>query len=89
MELAIVIPLVLLFLFGIIDFGLALNTKNSDTNLANLAAREVSVIGTGAQPEVQGTSPRPRYRWATCMAPATGAAAPSVCVADTAGGVAQ
>jgi Flp pilus assembly protein TadG len=84
-ELAIVIPLVLLFLFGIIDFGLALNTKNSDTNLANLAAREVSVIGTGANPICNGTTETTLTAWVTCMAPASGAAAPSVCVADTAG----
>lgn len=45
-ELAFVLPLVLLLLFGIIDFGLAYNTKNSDTNLANLAARAISVMGT-------------------------------------------
>jgi Flp pilus assembly protein TadG len=84
-ELAIVIPLVLLFLFGIIDFGLALNTKNSDTNLANLAAREVSVIGTGANPICKGITESTLTAWVTCMAPASGAAAPSVCVADTAG----
>lgn len=47
-ELAFVLPLVLLLLFGIIDFGLAYNTKNSDTNLANLAARSISVMGTAA-----------------------------------------
>jgi TadE-like protein len=84
-ELAIVIPLVLLFLFGIIDFGLALNAKNSDTNLANLAAREVSVIGTGANPICKGTPESTLSLWVSCMAPASGATAPSVCVADTAG----
>lgn len=84
-ELAFVLPLVLLFLFGIIDFGLALNTQNSDTNLANLAARQVSVIGTGANPKCGGTTEPTLQAWATCMAPATGAAAPTVCVADIAG----
>jgi Flp pilus assembly protein TadG len=84
-ELAIVIPFVLLLLFGIIDFGLALNTKNSDTNLANLAARQVSVIGTGANPKCNGTTETTLANWVTCMAPATGATSPSVCVADTAG----
>jgi Flp pilus assembly protein TadG len=84
-ELAIVIPLVLLLLFGIIDFGLALNTKNSDTNLANLAARQVSVIGTGANPKCNGVTETTLAKWATCMAPATGTTAPNVCVADTAG----
>jgi Flp pilus assembly protein TadG len=84
-ELAIVIPLVLLFLFGIIDFGLALNTKNSDTNLANLAAREVSVIGTGPNPVCNGTTENTLTAWVTCMAPGSGATAPNICVADTAG----
>jgi Flp pilus assembly protein TadG len=45
-ELAFVLPLVLLLLFGIIDFGLALNTENSDTNLANITARTASLLGT-------------------------------------------
>jgi Flp pilus assembly protein TadG len=84
-ELAVVIPLVLLFLFGIVDFGLALNTKNSDTNLANLAAREVSVIGTGANPKCNGVTEATLSAWVSCMAPSTGATAPTVCVADTAG----
>jgi Flp pilus assembly protein TadG len=84
-ELAIVIPVVLLFLFAIIDFGFALNTKNSDTNLANLAAREVAVIGTGANPKCNGVTEATLGAWVTCMAPASGATASTVCVADTAG----
>lgn len=82
-ELAFVLPLVLLFLFGIIDFGLALNTQNSDTNLANLAARQVSVLGTGANPTCNGTVEPNIQAWATCMAPATGTSSPTICVADT------
>ena len=39
MEFAFVIPLVLMFLFAIIDFGLALNQQNSDTNIANVAVQ--------------------------------------------------
>jgi Flp pilus assembly protein TadG len=84
-ELAVVIPIVLLFLFAIIDFGLALNTKNSDTNLANLAAREVAVIGSGTSAKCNGLSETTLGAWVTCMAPATGATASTVCVADTAG----
>ena len=45
-ELAFVIPLVLLFLFGIIDFGLALNQQNGETNIANIAVREAAIVGT-------------------------------------------
>jgi Flp pilus assembly protein TadG len=81
-ELAFVIPLVLLFLFGIIDFGLALNTQNSDTNLANLAARQVSVIGSTTSENCNGHPYTDLQSWATCMAPATGTSSPTVCVAD-------
>jgi Flp pilus assembly protein TadG len=45
-EFALTIPLLLFVLFVIIDFGLAINAQNSDTNLANLAARQGAVIGT-------------------------------------------
>ena len=38
-ELAFVMPILLLLLFGIVDFGLALNQQNQDTNIANIAAR--------------------------------------------------
>jgi Flp pilus assembly protein TadG len=84
-ELAFVLPLVLLFLFGIIDFGLALNTQNSDTNLANLAARQVSVMGSATSANCNGTPQSTLQAWATCMAPATGTSSPTVCVADIAG----
>ncbi|HTW11809.1 MAG TPA: TadE family protein, partial [Solirubrobacteraceae bacterium] len=55
-ELAFVLPLVVLFLFGIIDFGLAINSYNGDTNLANLGARTVAVLGTSTSVECNGTS---------------------------------
>jgi Flp pilus assembly protein TadG len=84
-ELAFVVPIVLLFLFAIIDFGLALNTKSADTNLANLAAREVAVLGTGANPKCNGVTETTLTAWVTCEAPASGVTAPTVCVADTAG----
>jgi Flp pilus assembly protein TadG len=85
-ELAFVLPLVLLFLFGIIDFGLALNADNSDTNMANLAARTASLIGSSATVQCNGTAESTLSAWVTCEAAATGAPTPaSVCVADTAG----
>jgi Flp pilus assembly protein TadG len=85
-ELAFVLPLVLLFLFGIIDFGLALNNENADTNMANLAARTASVIGTQTSVSCNGTAETTLALWVTCEAAATGAPTPtSVCVADTAG----
>lgn len=83
-ELAFVIPLVLLFLFGIIDFGLALNQQNSDTNLANVAVREAAVIGTttyamcGTQTETNLSD------WTICEANGSGGPGLSVCVGDVA-----
>jgi Flp pilus assembly protein TadG len=44
-ELALVLPVVLLILFGIVDFGRALNTKNTANHLANLGAR-FAAVGT-------------------------------------------
>jgi Flp pilus assembly protein TadG len=42
-ELALAIPLLLIVLFGIIDFGRAINYWNDETNLANLGARYAAV----------------------------------------------
>jgi len=38
-EFALVLPILLLVLFGILEFGLALNTDNDETHLANMVAR--------------------------------------------------
>ena len=85
-ELAFVLPLVLLLLFGIFDFGLALNQDNADTNVANLAARAVSVMGTTTSISCNGATETTLTAWVDCEAAATGAPTPSyVCVADTAG----
>lgn len=85
-ELAFVLPLVLLFLFAIIDFGLALNQQSSDTNIANLAARTASLIGSSATENCGGTAEPTLAAWVSCEAAANGAPTPSyVCVADTAG----
>ena len=71
-EFAFVLPLVLLLLFGIIDFGLAYNTKNSDTNLANLAARSLSVLGatTASEPCTANgsTTQTTLLKWVDCVA---------------------
>jgi hypothetical protein len=84
-ELAFVLPLVLLLLFGIIDFGLAYNTKNSDTNLANLAARSISVMGTATTTQsCGGTAETNLTLWIDCVAQADGEPTPaSVCVIDS------
>lgn len=42
-EFALVLPLLLLVIFGITQFGLALNSVNDETHLANEAARYASV----------------------------------------------
>jgi Flp pilus assembly protein TadG len=82
-ELAFVIPLVLLFLFGIIDFGLALNEQNQDTNIANIAAREAS-LGTATSASCGGVAKSTLGAWAQCEAQAMGTPVASVCVGDVA-----
>jgi Flp pilus assembly protein TadG len=42
-EFALVLPVLLLVLFGITEFGLALNTANDETHLANEVARYATV----------------------------------------------
>lgn len=46
-ELALVLPVLLLVLLGIVDFGRAVNYWNDETHLANVAARYAAVGGTG------------------------------------------
>jgi Flp pilus assembly protein TadG len=90
-ELAFVIPLLLLFLFGIIDFGLALNTANTDTNVANYAVREAAVVGTATTASCTpagsstATTETTLQAWALCEEGASGSGAPTVCVADVQG----
>ena len=82
-EFAFVIPLVLLFLFAITDFGLALNQQNSDTNIANVAVREASVIGSSTSATCQGTTYTTLGAWTQCESTAMGGPKlTSVCVAD-------
>jgi len=42
-ELAVVLPLLLLLVFGIVRFAIALNSANDDTHLANEVARYAAV----------------------------------------------
>ena len=42
-EFAIILPLVLMILLGVIDFGLAFNSQNDESNLANVAVRLADV----------------------------------------------
>lgn len=84
-ELAFVIPLVMLFLFGIIDFGLALNQQNQDTNIANVAVREAAVVGTTSSVKCGSTTETTLGAWASCESGLMGGPTVTVCVADVAG----
>jgi uncharacterized protein (UPF0333 family) len=42
-EFAIILPIVLLILLGVVDFGLAFNSQNDEANLANTAMRLADV----------------------------------------------
>ncbi len=46
-ELALALPVLLLVVLGIVDFGRAVNYWNDETHLANVAARYAAVGGTG------------------------------------------
>lgn len=79
------IPLVLLFLFAIIDFGLAINQQNSDTNIANVAVREASVIGSASSATCAGQSYNTLDAWTRCESTAMGGPSGiTVCVGDIA-----
>jgi Flp pilus assembly protein TadG len=85
-ELAFVLPIVMLILFGIIDFGLALNNYNSDTNLANLAARSASVMGTVSTITGNCSGQTNLTAYVTCEASATGAPKPTYVCFSTGSG---
>jgi hypothetical protein len=51
LEFALILPLLLILIFGVIDLGKALGYKNDETNIANQAARLAVVSnGTNCQP---------------------------------------
>jgi Flp pilus assembly protein TadG len=84
-EFAFVIPLVLMFLFAIVDFGLAINQQNADTNVANVAVREASVIGSASSATCAGQSYSTLDAWTKCESTAMGGPSGiSVCVGDIA-----
>jgi TadE-like protein len=64
-ELAIVLPVLLLLLFGIAEFGLAFNTTNDETHLANEVARYLSVNNN---PTEESGKPEPLLAWAKSQA---------------------
>lgn len=80
------IPLVLLFLFGIIDFGLALNQQNQDTNIANIGVREAAMYSGSGGATCNGVSTSPLSAWLECESQADGGPTlTNVCVYDTSG----
>ena len=52
LEFALVLPLLLILIFGVIDLGKALGYKNDETNIANQAARLAVVSGGTDLPAV-------------------------------------
>jgi Flp pilus assembly protein TadG len=63
-ELALVLPILLLVLFGIFDFGSAVNDWNNETSLANVGARYAAVgslPGTTADPTCGSNTTLPTY----------------------------
>lgn len=85
MEFAFVIPLVVVFLFAIVDFGLALNQQNADTNIANVAVREAAVIGTTTYAKCGSVTETTLSSWASCESTSMGGPTLStVCVGDIA-----
>lgn len=54
-EFAVLVPLLLLIVFGILDFGRAMNYKNELTQIANQVARSASVNRS----PIDGTTPFP------------------------------
>lgn len=72
-EFALALPLLVLFLFGIIYFAEALNYWNTETNAVNVAARYAVVIGTaGSTPSCGSSSNVTAY--AVCKAGASAGA---------------
>ena len=56
LEFALVLPLLLILIFGVIDLGKALGYKNDETNIANQAAR-LAVVSSGTNCQPCSTSP--------------------------------
>jgi len=56
LEFALILPLLLILIFGVIDLGKALGYKNDETNIANQAAR-IAVVSSGTNCQPCSTSP--------------------------------
>jgi hypothetical protein len=65
-EFVLVLPLILLLLFGMIDFGKAFNYWNDETHLANEAARD-AVVNKSPDPNWAGDRTNPAYKINTAV----------------------
>jgi Flp pilus assembly protein TadG len=65
-EFALVLPLLLLIMFGMIDFGKAFNYWNDETHLANEAARD-AVVNRSPDPNWAGDPTNPAYKINTAI----------------------
>jgi Flp pilus assembly protein TadG len=65
-EFALVLPLVLLLLFGMIDFGKAFNYWNDETHLANEAVRD-AVVNKSPDPNWPGNPTNNAYKINTAV----------------------
>ena len=82
-ELALVLPILLLILVGIVELGRAVNNWNNDTNLASVIARYAAVgkkpSSTGCPGELTAEA------FAACEAKADGLGSTKVCIKAPAG----
>lgn len=85
-EFALVAPVLMLIIFGIVDLALGLNYQNDNTNLANVAARYATVIGSASSaPVCNGSATTDVYTFIQCEAKSDSAALGNgvgVCVTD-------
>jgi len=71
-ELALLLPILLLLVFGIVQFGLALNSANDETHLANEVARYAAVN--------EDPSPEALQKWAKSQADSKALSGQLVCI---------
>jgi Flp pilus assembly protein TadG len=71
-ELALLLPILLLLVFGIVQFGLALNSANDETHLANEVARYAAVN--------EDPSPEALQKWAKGQADSKALSGQLVCI---------
>jgi Flp pilus assembly protein TadG len=71
-EFVLVLPLLLLLVFGIVQFGLALNSANDETHLANEVARYAAIN--------QNPSSESLQKWAKSQADSSALSDQEVCI---------